>query len=175
MEKKTMRERKAAGGLFNWEVAYSFFPWLTCSSQRACYIELKQKLMARGHPYVLQKSTCNFQNKGFITSVFGNRSYMVASLLLIVAIIFRKKPSCNQFKLAFFFFWTTFKLASYNSELGCYLLRKTFLLFQDEIFVARAPGRLDVMGGIADYSGSLVLQVGCVWFLFWFGIYSWRD
>ena len=25
-------------------------------------------------------------------------------------------------------------------------------------FVARAPGRLDVMGGIADYSGSLVLQ-----------------
>src|SRR5215831_14245052 len=27
-----------------------------------------------------------------------------------------------------------------------------------EVFVARAPGRLDVMGGIADYSGSLVLQ-----------------
>jgi L-arabinokinase len=27
-----------------------------------------------------------------------------------------------------------------------------------DIFVARAPGRLDVMGGIADYSGSLVLQ-----------------
>ena len=26
------------------------------------------------------------------------------------------------------------------------------------LFVARAPGRLDVMGGIADYSGSLVLQ-----------------
>src|SRR5512138_649269 len=26
------------------------------------------------------------------------------------------------------------------------------------IAVARAPGRLDVMGGIADYSGSLVLQ-----------------
>src|SRR5689334_13425679 len=26
------------------------------------------------------------------------------------------------------------------------------------MFVARAPGRLDVMGGIADYSGSLVLQ-----------------
>jgi len=25
--------------------------------------------------------------------------------------------------------------------------------------VARAPGRLDVTGGIADYSGSLVLQV----------------
>ena len=31
--------------------------------------------------------------------------------------------------------------------------------WEDEIYVARAPGRLDVMGGIADYSGSLVLQV----------------
>jgi L-arabinokinase len=28
-----------------------------------------------------------------------------------------------------------------------------------EISVARAPGRLDVMGGVADYSGSLVLQM----------------
>jgi len=27
-----------------------------------------------------------------------------------------------------------------------------------EVTIARAPGRLDVMGGIADYSGSLVLQ-----------------
>ncbi|HEY7820596.1 MAG TPA: GHMP kinase, partial [Vicinamibacteria bacterium] len=26
-------------------------------------------------------------------------------------------------------------------------------------FVARAPARLDVMGGIADYSGSLVLEL----------------
>ncbi|HEY7699862.1 MAG TPA: galactokinase family protein, partial [Vicinamibacteria bacterium] len=25
--------------------------------------------------------------------------------------------------------------------------------------IARAPGRLDVMGGIADYSGSLVLEL----------------
>lgn len=25
--------------------------------------------------------------------------------------------------------------------------------------MARAPGRLDVMGGIADYSGSLVLEM----------------
>ncbi|MFL6216181.1 MAG: galactokinase family protein, partial [Blastocatellia bacterium] len=34
-------------------------------------------------------------------------------------------------------------------------------LFDDEseIIVTRAPGRLDVMGGIADYSGSLVLQM----------------
>lgn len=27
------------------------------------------------------------------------------------------------------------------------------------LYIARAPGRLDVMGGIADYSGSLVLQL----------------
>lgn len=30
---------------------------------------------------------------------------------------------------------------------------------KSEIVVARAPGRLDVMGGIADYSGSMVLQM----------------
>src|SRR5258706_12187764 len=28
-----------------------------------------------------------------------------------------------------------------------------------ELVVARAPGRLDVMGGIADYSGSMVLEM----------------
>ena len=27
------------------------------------------------------------------------------------------------------------------------------------MIVTRAPGRLDVMGGIADYSGALVLQL----------------
>ncbi|MCD9646475.1 D-arabinose 1-dehydrogenase (NAD(P)(+)), partial [Datura stramonium] len=37
--------------------------------------------------------------------------------------------------------------------------------WEEDIFVSRAPGRLDVMGGIADYSGSLVLQVN---FLFAF-------
>ncbi|KAH7524241.1 hypothetical protein FEM48_Zijuj06G0098400 [Ziziphus jujuba var. spinosa] len=31
--------------------------------------------------------------------------------------------------------------------------------WKEDIFVTRAPGRLDVMGGIADYSGSLVLQM----------------
>ncbi|KAK6131981.1 hypothetical protein DH2020_034273 [Rehmannia glutinosa] len=31
--------------------------------------------------------------------------------------------------------------------------------WEEDIIVARAPGRLDVMGGIADYSGSLVLQM----------------
>jgi galactokinase len=34
-----------------------------------------------------------------------------------------------------------------------------FFVPGDPISVARAPGRLDVMGGIADYSGSLVLQL----------------
>jgi len=31
--------------------------------------------------------------------------------------------------------------------------------WDDDLLVTRAPGRLDVMGGIADYSGSLVLQM----------------
>ncbi|CAN0859232.1 ARA1 [Linum grandiflorum] len=31
--------------------------------------------------------------------------------------------------------------------------------WEEDVYVARAPGRLDVMGGIADYSGSLVLQM----------------
>jgi L-arabinokinase len=30
---------------------------------------------------------------------------------------------------------------------------------ESEIVIARAPGRLDVMGGVADYSGSLVLEM----------------
>jgi galactokinase len=34
-----------------------------------------------------------------------------------------------------------------------------FLPPERELVVTRAPGRLDVMGGIADYSGSLVLQL----------------
>jgi galactokinase len=34
-----------------------------------------------------------------------------------------------------------------------------FFLPAPEIIVTRAPGRLDLMGGIADYSGSLVLQL----------------
>ena len=30
---------------------------------------------------------------------------------------------------------------------------------ETDLFVTRAPGRLDLMGGIADYSGSLVLEL----------------
>lgn len=36
---------------------------------------------------------------------------------------------------------------------------RDFLRGSAEIILARAPGRLDLMGGIADYSGSLVLQM----------------
>ncbi|HUQ83780.1 MAG TPA: hypothetical protein VM076_21700 [Gemmatimonadaceae bacterium] len=35
----------------------------------------------------------------------------------------------------------------------------SFLAQNERTFIARAPGRLDVMGGIADYSGSLVLEM----------------
>lgn len=34
-----------------------------------------------------------------------------------------------------------------------------FFVGSDELVLARAPGRLDVLGGIADYSGSLVLEL----------------
>src|SRR5438874_8953828 len=35
---------------------------------------------------------------------------------------------------------------------------RNFFDSRRELIVTRAPGRLDLMGGIADYSGSLVLQ-----------------
>ena len=40
-------------------------------------------------------------------------------------------------------------------------INRTETLFESrsELMIARAPGRLDVMGGIADYSGSLVLEL----------------
>ena len=36
---------------------------------------------------------------------------------------------------------------------------RAFLDPKESVVVARAPGRLDVMGGIADYSGSMVLEL----------------
>jgi len=36
---------------------------------------------------------------------------------------------------------------------------RSLFRWDDDVIVTRAPGRLDVMGGIADYSGSLVLQL----------------
>lgn len=32
-------------------------------------------------------------------------------------------------------------------------------LVEGDVWIARAPGRMDVMGGISDYSGGLVLQL----------------
>jgi L-arabinokinase len=39
------------------------------------------------------------------------------------------------------------------------ITRSEFFDSGQAIYVSRAPGRLDLMGGIADYSGSLVLQI----------------
>lgn len=36
---------------------------------------------------------------------------------------------------------------------------RAFFTGGNDVLVARAPGRLDVMGGIADYSGSMVLEI----------------
>ena len=36
---------------------------------------------------------------------------------------------------------------------------RTLFKRQSPIYIARAPGRLDIMGGIGDYSGSLVLEL----------------
>ena len=49
------------------------------------------------------------------------------------------------------------RLAALREESDPRLQR--FFSTDDATFVARAPGRLDVMGGIADYSGALVLQL----------------
>ena len=38
------------------------------------------------------------------------------------------------------------------------LSRATWFDDDRPVTIARAPGRLDVMGGIADYTGSLVLE-----------------
>src|SRR4051794_40097023 len=38
-------------------------------------------------------------------------------------------------------------------------VRAFFDNVENPLIVARAPGRLDVMGGIADYSGATVLQL----------------
>jgi galactokinase len=47
------------------------------------------------------------------------------------------------------------------STLNAHPAREARELFDGagELFITRAPGRLDVMGGIADYSGSLVLEL----------------
>ncbi len=49
-------------------------------------------------------------------------------------------------------------IASLDDSIGCLGDRREFFDSRRELVVTRAPGRLDLMGGIADYSGSLVLQ-----------------
>src|SRR5690349_15063402 len=45
-----------------------------------------------------------------------------------------------------------------TSDTERFVERVRGLFGPDEVIVSRAPGRIDLMGGIADYSGSLVLQ-----------------
>src|ERR1051325_2236471 len=50
----------------------------------------------------------------------------------------------------------------YERDVSKFLETVSTLTFFDpeaELTITRAPGRLDVMGGIADYSGSLVLEL----------------
>src|SRR5215213_4017150 len=49
-------------------------------------------------------------------------------------------------------------VAEFVEKLNSFQRGAQFFDSQREIFISRAPGRLDLMGGIADYSGSLVLQ-----------------
>eukprot|EP00884_Botryococcus_braunii_P005960 jgi/Botrbrau1/15365/Bobra.0304s0006.1 len=49
--------------------------------------------------------------------------------------------------------------SSSREELPEYRAARCLFSWEEDIYVTRAPGRLDVMGGIADYSGSLVLQM----------------
>lgn len=49
-------------------------------------------------------------------------------------------------------------VSSFVAGLNDFNSANNFFNSAREIFLARAPGRLDLMGGIADYSGSLVLQ-----------------
>ena len=49
------------------------------------------------------------------------------------------------------------RLASLRDEADPFI--QDFFVRGEPVFVAAAPGRLDVMGGIADYSGSLALQL----------------
>ncbi len=54
---------------------------------------------------------------------------------------------------------STHKLSDVSAFLKTLEKHAGFFDSAAEIFVTRAPGRLDVMGGIADYSGSLVLEM----------------
>ena len=49
-------------------------------------------------------------------------------------------------------------VAGFVEKLNAFQNTSEFFHASREVYIARAPGRLDLMGGIADYSGSLVLQ-----------------
>jgi L-arabinokinase len=49
-------------------------------------------------------------------------------------------------------------VAEFVGKINAFQRAADFFAADREIFIARAPGRLDLMGGIADYSGALVLQ-----------------
>ncbi|XP_015693699.2 L-arabinokinase-like [Oryza brachyantha] len=51
------------------------------------------------------------------------------------------------------------ELKSNKKQPGERIAASVLFDWEEEMYIARAPGRLDVMGGIADYSGSLVLQL----------------
>jgi L-arabinokinase len=51
--------------------------------------------------------------------------------------------------------------------------QRSFFDGSGTIFAARAPGRLDIMGGFADYSGSLVLELPLSEATF--AAWQWRD
>ncbi len=53
----------------------------------------------------------------------------------------------------------TYELSDLTSFVETLRANRDFFDIQSEVIVTRAPGRLDVMGGIADYSGSLVLEM----------------
>jgi galactokinase len=49
-------------------------------------------------------------------------------------------------------------VAQFAEKLDAFQQSAEFFDSKKEIIISRAPGRLDLMGGIADYSGALVLQ-----------------
>ncbi len=58
--------------------------------------------------------------------------------------------------------WTSDRLTGFQDRailLNALKINQDLFSSKQSVFVARAPGRLDLMGGIADYSGALVLEL----------------
>lgn len=102
-----------------------------------------------------------FENHFFIKSFFWtNSSQLIQAILLKILTL--KKPHYNDTTLKFLL-----NSHTYSFPVCSFTFDFVLFMWQEEIFVTRAPGRLDVMGGIADYSGSLVLQVESISQGFW--------